>query len=150
MYLDNNLEFADALAVGTPNNTTVTLGEIIDLDIAREIGAGQPVFLVIQVTTALTSGGAAFIKAKIVSDSTTTIATDGTATEHGASDTIAVATWIIGFQLIIPLMPEDPAYERYLAFQLEETAGQALTAGHGNAFLTLNPRAYQAYADAVN
>ena len=64
MYLDNNLEFADATSVGTPNNTTVNVGDIIDSDVARDLGTGQPVFLVVQVTTAITSGGAATVRFK--------------------------------------------------------------------------------------
>ncbi len=150
MYVDNNLEFADATSVGTPNSTTVNVGDIIDLGVARDIGAGEPMYLVVQVTTALTSGGSATVRAKLVSDSTETIAVNGDQTEHATSDSIAVATWAIGYQLILPLPPESPPYERYLAFQLEEDAGQALTAGNVNAFLTPNPRAYQAYPDAVN
>ena len=151
MYLDNNLEFADATSVGTPNNTTVNVGDIIDSDVARDLGTGQPVFLVVQVTTAIISGGAATVRFKLVSDSTDSIATDGTQTQHAASDIIPKADLIAGWQWITPLPPEgDIAYERFLAFQVEEEAGQALTGGNVNAFLTLNPRSYKGYADAVN
>ena len=151
MYLDNNLEFADATSVGTPNNTTVNVGDIIDSDVARDLGTGQPVFLVVQVTTAIISGGAATVRFKLVSDSTDGIATDGTQTQHAASDIIAKAALVAGWEWIVPLPPEgDIAYERFLAFQVEEEAGQALTGGAVNAFLTLNPRSYKGYADAVN
>ncbi len=151
MYLDNNLEFADAVSVGTPNSTTVNVGDIIDSDVVRDLGTGEPMYLVVQVTTAVTSGGAATVRFKLVSDSTETIAVDGTQTEHATSDSIAVASLIVGFEFIVALPPEGSiAYERYLAFQIEEDAGQALTAGNVNALLTPNPRSYKAYADAVN
>ena len=151
MMLDNNLEFADATSVGTPNNTTVNVGDIVDTDVVRDLGAGIPLYLVVQVDTAIISGGAATVRFKLVSDSTSTIAVDGTQTEHATSDSIAVALLVAGFEFIIALPPEGSiAYERFLAFQVEEDAGQALTGGAVNAFLTLTPRAYRAYADAVN
>lgn len=152
MWVDSNLEFADATSVGTPNNSTVNVGDIIDLDTATpgDIGVGEPLYLVVQVTTAVTSGGSAKVRFKLVSDATTTIATDGTATEHAATDDIAVASLVAGYQFVIPVPPESPAYERYLAFQCQETAGQALTDGNVNAFLTRDPRVYKAYADASN
>ncbi len=151
MYLDNNLEFADAVSVGTPNNTTVNVGDIIDSAVVRDLGTGQPVFLVVQVTTAITSGGAATVRFKLVSDSTATIAVDATQTEHATSDNIAVASLVAGWEWLVQLPPEGSiAYERFLAFQIEEDAGQALNAGNVNAFLTLNPRSYKSYPDAVN
>ena len=151
MMLDNNLEFADAASVGTPNNTTVNVGDIADSDVVRDLGTGTPLYLVVQVTTAIISGGAATVRFKLVSDSTSTIAVDGTQTAHATSDSIAVADLVAGFEFKIALPPEgDIAYERFLAFQVEEDAGQALTGGNVNAFLTLTPRSYRAYADAVN
>ncbi len=151
MYMDNNLEFADATSVGTPNSTTVNVGDIIDSDVARDLGTGQPMFLVVQVTTAITSGGSATVRFKLVSDSTDTIAVDGTQTEHATSDSIAVASLVVGWQWIVQLPPEGSiAYEQFLAFQVEEDAGQALNAGNVNAFLTPNPRSYKGYPDAVN
>jgi hypothetical protein len=152
--LDERTEFADATSVGTPNNTTVNVGDIIDMGIAaRNPGHGQPVYLVIQVTTTITSGGSATVEFQLASDATSTIAVDGTQTIHYKSDAFAVASLAAGFELCVPL-PIDPdgsnAYERYLAFQINETAGQALTAGNVNAFLTLDPRGWKSYADASN
>lgn len=151
MWIDENLEFADATSVGTPNNTTVNVGDIIDTGgVVRDLGAGEPMYLVVQVTTLVTSGGAATVRFKLASDSTETIAVDGTQTEHLTSDSIAVASLVVGYTLVMALPSNSPNYERYLAFQVEEDAGQALTAGNVNAFLTRDARAYRAYADAVN
>lgn len=151
MIMDDNLEFADATSVGTPNNSTVNCGDIMDSGaVVRDLGAGEPLYLVVQVTTAVTSGGAATVAFLLVSDATTTIATDGTATKHIETDAIAVASLVAGYQMRIPLPLENPAYERYLAFQIKETAGQALTAGNVNAFITKHPYADRKYADAVN
>lgn len=152
MIMDERLEFADATSVGTPNNSTVNVGDVVDTGVARDLGAGQPpLYLVIQVTTAITSGGAATVAFQLVSDGSATIATDGTQTIHVVSDEIAVASLTADFELVIP-MPAGAswAYERYLAFQVKETAGQALTAGNVNAFLTPNAAVWKSYADAAN
>lgn len=151
MILDERLEFADATSVGTPNSTTVNVGDIIDLgSIGRDIGNGQPLYLIIQVTTAIASGGAAVAEFLLSSDSTTTIAVDGTQTIHYRSDYFAMAALVAGFQLCVPIPAHSPPFERYLAFQIRETAGQALNAGNVNAFLTLDPNGWKAYADATN
>lgn len=151
--MDEKLEFADATAVGAPNGSTVNVGDVLDyMGAAQDIGTGHPMAVVVQVTTTITSGGAATVRFKVVSDSTDTIATNGDATEHGSTDAIAVASLTAGKQYVIPLSLTEPPYERFLAFQVEETASQALTAGAVNAFLVPldHVRSYQAFPDAVN
>lgn len=151
MYMDKNTEFADATSVGTPNNTTVNVGNIIDTSgVSRDIGAGHALYLVVTVDTAITSGGAATVAFQMVSDATTTIAVDGTATKHIESDAIAVASLTAGYTMVMPFSSVNPTYERYLAFQVKETAGQALTAGNVNAFLTLDPHGWVSYPDGSN
>lgn len=151
MILDERNEFADATSVGTPNNTTVNVGDVIDLGIpARDVGQGQPVYLVIQVTTAIGSGGAATVSFLLSSDSTGTIAVDGSQTVHWESDIFALATLVAGFQLVVALPMENPEYEQFLGVQVRENAGQALNAGAINAFLTLDPPGWKAYPDADN
>ena len=151
MILDKNLEFADATSVGTPNSTTVNVGNVADLGAtSRDIGAGEPIYLVIQVTTAITSGGAATVRFHLSSDDAVSMAVDGSASTHYASDVIAKATLVAGYTIVAPLPAESPVYERYLGLQIEEVAGQVLTAGNVNAFLTLTPRRYRAYPDGVN
>ncbi len=149
MFMDSLNEFADATSVGTPNSTTVNVGNIIDTGVIRDVGAGQPLYLVITVDTLVTSGGSATVAFLLVSDSSTTIATDGTATKHIETDAIAVASLVAGYTMVVPLPSVNPAYERYLAFQVKETAGQALTAGNVNAFLTLDPVGWSAKADNI-
>lgn len=151
MWMDENLEFADATSVGTPNSTTVNVGDVVDSGaIVRDLGAGEPLYLVVQVTTLIESGGAATVRFKLASDSTAVPSVDGTQTEHWTSDSIAVASLVAGYEFAIALPMANPDYERYLGFQVEEDAGQALTAGNVNAFLTPDVRKYRAYADASN
>lgn len=151
MILDERTEFADATSVGTPNNTTVNVGDIIDLGITgRDVGNGQPLYLVIQVTTTIASAGSAIVEFLLSSDSTSTIAVDGTQTIHYRSDYFAVAVLVAGYQLVVPIPSGSPTFERYLAFQIRETGSQALNAGNVNAFLTLDPNGWKAYPDATN
>ena len=152
MILDERLEFADATAVGTPNNTTVNVGDIIDLGAGgNDPGNGKGMYLVIQVVSAITSGGSSIVRFVLASDSTTTIAVDGTQTKHVQSDEIAVASLVAGFQLVLPLpLGADWPYERYLAFQITETGSVVLTGGTVNAFLTFDPNGWKAYAAATN
>ena len=151
MILDEYLEFADAASVGTPNNAIVNVGDQIDLGIAdRDPGNGRPLYLVVQVTTAFSSIGAATASFLLSSDDTTPIAVNGTQTTHYESDVFALSKLVPGFAVITPLPVAGPIYERYLGFQVRENAGQALNAGAVNAFLTFDPSRWQAFADAVN
>jgi len=149
MILDDRLEFADATSVGTPNNTTVNCGDIVNTSVVRDVGAGQPLYLVVTVDTAIT-GTTSTVAFLLVSDSTTTIATDGTATKHIETDAIAEASLVAGYTMVVPLPSVNPAYEQYLGFQVKETSGNVLTAGNVNAFLTLDPHGWASTADATN
>lgn len=147
MFMDSSLEFADAASIGTPNGTTVNVGSTVDSDLARDLGAGQPLYLVITVDTAVTSGGASLIRFKLVSDGSSTIATDGTATEHIITHDFTMAQLAQGNVIVVPLGSVLPAYERYLGFQAEETASVVLTGGNINAFLTLDPHGWDSKPD---
>lgn len=151
MILDERNEFADATALDTTGTDTDNIGDIIDLGgTTNYLGGGdhRQMYLVVQITTTVTSGGSATVQFKLVSDATSTIATDGSATEHIASDAKAIAGLTAGTQFAYAL--PGGAYERYLAFQTV-TGTAALTAGAVNAFLTYDPPAdWRAYPDAVN
>ena len=151
MILDERAEFADATAIGTPNNSTVLVGDVMDTEVVRDIGVGNPpLYLVIQVTTAFTSGGAATFSFLLASDSTAAIAVDGSQTVHWESAVIGKASLVAGYTLIVALPQGSPAYERYLGVQVKENAAAAATAGAINAFLTMNPENWTAHADAAN
>lgn len=148
--IDHNLEFADATSVGTPNNSTVNVGNVIDLGAAgNNVGDGEPMYFCVEVTTAIGSGGAATVSFQLASDSGSTLAVDGNQTIHYTSDVFALATVVAGFKLVVPLPWGNSGvneYERYLGFQVVENAGQALNAGAVNAYITKNPRSWKAYA----
>lgn len=151
MILDKNLEFADAVSVGTPNSTTVNVGDDVDLTNIRDIGNGEPMYLTVQVDTAITSGGSATVAFQLASDAQSTLAVDGTQSQHGRSKDIAVALLVQGYEVSIPIPPGmSQGYERFLGFQVVETAGQVLTGGNVNAFISFHPTSYKSYPDANN
>lgn len=150
MILDELLEFADATAINTGAAGTYLVGDVIDLGAAhRDIGNGQTMYLCISVDTTATSGGSATGDFKLASDAQAAIATDGSASVHASTGPQAVATLVAGRKFCIPLPLEGVVYERYLGI-LQTTAVAAFTAGKINAFLTLDPTGWIAYADGVN
>lgn len=148
MILDERTELCDATALSTAATGLALVGDVLDLTVARDVGQGRPLYLVIQVDTAVTSGGAATVEFDIASDAQAAIAVDGSATIHAKSFAIPKATLVAGYQLVIPLPWESPAYERYLGL-LQNVGVAALTAGKINAFLTDTPAKWAAYADAI-
>lgn len=149
MILDERLEFADALDVSAAAGTLL-VGDVIDLGaVVRDIGQGEPLYLMIEVTTAFTSAGASTNNFQLASDSVEAIAVDASATVHYQTGAIGKAVLIIGYRFKVAIPMEDPAYERYLGI-LNVTAVATTTAGSINAFLTLDPTGWTAYPDAVN
>ena len=116
---------------------------------ARDMGNGQPLYLVVQVTTAVASGGSATANIQLASDAAAAIATDGSATVHWQTGVLAKTVLAAGKTFIVPLPWEDPDYERYLGI-IVTTATATTTAGAVNAFLTSAPSAWKAMPDATN
>lgn len=87
MILDERNEFADATALSTAATGRALVGDVIDLGAtSSDIGNGQPLYLVIQVDTDVTSAGAATVSFELASDASASIATDGSATVHAVTD----------------------------------------------------------------
>jgi hypothetical protein len=149
MILDESTEIADATALSTSGTGRALIGDQIDLgSAARDVGAGSQLFMVIQVDTTVTSGGSATVDFEIVSDAAAAIATDGSATNHASTGAIAKATLVAGYKTVIAL-PQGNDYEQFLGV-VGNVATAALTAGKVNIFLTQEPSAWRAYADATN
>ena len=149
MIMDELTEFCDATALSTVGTGLAQVGSGLDLSVARDIGNGKPVYLVITVDTAPTSGGAATTAFQLVSDASATMAADGTETLHWESQAFAIADLPVGKKIVIPLPLEDPDYERYLGIQ-QNVLTAALTAGAINAFLTLDPHGNKSYPEGTN
>lgn len=149
MIFDRLAEFCDATAVSQAGTGTYALGSNYDLGAAnKDPGAGQPLYLVITVDTAFTSGDSATVQFQLVSDSQDPPAADGTETIHIETQDFPVATLVQGYTIVHPLPSGDLDYERYIGIQaIVGTA--ALTAGKINAFLTMDGAAWRAYADGT-
>lgn len=148
MILSELEEIADATSLSTAATGRQLVGDQIPLSVARDIGAGEPVFLVISVDTAIQSTGAATVAFELVSDDSASISTTGAATQHLTTGDIPVASLVAGYQRAFALPQELPAYEGYLGL-IANVGTVALSAGKVNAFLTRNAAKYKAYADAI-
>lgn len=149
MIMDRLAEFCDATAASTAGTGTYALGSNYNLGAnAPDPGQGQPLYLVITVDTAFTSGGSATVQFQLVSDGQDPPAADGTETIHIETQDFPVATLVAGYTIVHPLPMGDLDYEQYLGMQtIIGTA--ALTAGKINAFLTMDPHGNRHYADAT-
>jgi len=145
MYIDELNEFCDAeaLAAGTGRQL---VGDVIDLGAGvKDIGHGQPLYLVIQIDTVI-SGTSSTVDFELASDAAAAIATDGSATVHYATGAIAEATLVAGYQVCAIALPQG-TYERYLG--ILANVGTATVTGAINAFLTTEPNKHLAYADGA-
>lgn len=136
MILDEQNEFADAVAVTGTAASTYVLGDYIDLGSTptlKDIGVGEDLYLVIGVDTAIAaSGGAANVTFKLVSDSVVTL--DSSPTTHWTSGAIAKGTLVAGYIVARVKLPAGN-YERYLGVTFTPDTNDT-TAGKVNAFLT--------------
>ena len=146
MILDERNEFCDATSA-ILNIGNAIIGDVIDLGSAptlQDIGNGEPLYLVIQVTTTFV-GATSTTTFELKSDSTANLATS--ATTHLSTGAIAVATLVEGYTKVMAL-PAEATYERYLG--LWETVATAnVTAGAINAFLTRDVAKWTALPDAL-
>jgi hypothetical protein len=155
--MDSTLEFADAVSVAAAAGTAL-IGNVVDLTVVRDIGNGQPVYLVITTDTEIITGGnAGTINFQLVSDAQAAIAIDGTATVHldtgpFVTDDAAVNDARLNAGGVIfcgPIPLEGKPYEQYLGI-LAVIATTTVTAGKINAYLTLDPPVRKSYPNAAN
>lgn len=155
MILDTYNEFADATSVAASAGTAL-IGNVIDLGAAsRDMGAGEPLYLVIQTDTEIITGGTAgTIQFTLASDAQAAIATDGTATAHAVSaslvtdDAAANSAQLNAGGVILAVALPSGTYERYLGI-LATIGTTTVTAGKINAFLTTDVAKWSAYNDAI-
>lgn len=155
MILDKRNEFADAVSVAAAAGTAL-IGDVIDLGTAsRDIGAGEPLYLIINTATEIITGGAAgTIEFRLVSDSTANLATSPTI--HFSTGTLVTddaaandARLNAGGLICSVALPRGAVYERYLGV-LAVTGVTTTTAGAINAWLSTEAfPAHRAYPDAM-
>jgi ABC-type nitrate/sulfonate/bicarbonate transport system substrate-binding protein len=146
-YIDKQLEFSDAQAETTAAAHIST--NVIDMTTVGSFADGQPIYFVCTVNTTFTSGGSATLEVQLLSDATSTVAVDGSATSHWTSASWAVADLTAGTVLAcVPLPMEGTTYEEYLGVMY--TIGTAaMTAGKVDAYLTVDPPKHVSYPDGI-
>lgn len=155
MIMDKRTEFADAVSVAAAAGT-INVGNQIDLSVIQDIGNGHPVYLILTCDEGIITGGAAgTIQFRLVSDNTASIATDGSATVHWASklfvtDDDALNEIDAGETIAVIALPLDgtAAYEQFLGIQAV-IATTTTTAGKISAFLSLDPKGWKAFPNAI-
>lgn len=149
MILDELTEFADANTIGVQGATgSELLGDVIDLGTARDVGNGQPLYLVITVEAEIDSAAdGASVEFVLVSDAQEAIATNGTASEHVSTGVIGEADLPAGRTFVLALPTEGVPYERYLGVIVRRT-GEAVTGGSVNAGLAMDPHGNRVYPNS--
>ena len=157
MILDERNEFADAVSVAAGTGCAV-IGDVIDLGAtSRNIGDGEPLYLVITTDTEVITGGAAgtiqfdlvsdslaTLGAGVLADCTTHFSTGSMVTDDAAlNDSRLNAAGVIA-AVALP----HGTYERYLGI-LCTIGTTTVTAGKVNAFLTPDVAKWAAYANAI-
>lgn len=146
MILDKRNEFCSATALNTGAPGTYLIGDQIALGVARDVGIGEELYLVITVDTQPTSAGAATAQFTLASDNTASIATNGTASVHFQTKAFTIAEMTAGAVLAAVALPaEGVAYKRFLGI-LQTTGTAAFTGGKINAFLTHDVAKWKSYA----
>jgi hypothetical protein len=155
--IDKRLEIADAVSIAAAAGTALR-GDQIDLGVARDVGNGEPEYLVITVDTAIvTAGSAGTVQFILASDAQAAIATDNSATVHWVSKAFATggtasAPLRAGDVIAVLALPSDGGqpYERFLGL-LVVTGTTTTTAGAISATITRDPTGQsKSYADALS
>lgn len=148
MFMDRLSEFCDAVSL-VRSTGSAFIGSAIALTTARDIGNGKPVYLIITIDTEVDSAGdAATIAFEVRSDDSSTI-NASTGTLHLSTGAIAEASLTQGAAFVYTLPIEGLAYEEFIGI-VQVTAGEAVTAGKVNAFLTIDPYGWKAYPEGQN
>lgn len=144
MILDKENEFSDGQAV----TATAISTNVIDLgatNTLKDVGAGEPVYLVVQTIVAATDASSdATLAVTLESDSTADLATS--ATVHFTTGTLAFAAFSPAGTVLAAVRLPIGSYERYLGVRYTVTAGP-LTAGNFDAFLTKDYGKFLSYAN---
>lgn len=151
MIIDKSLLLAPDLSSFATEVGTSNVGDIIDAgDVVDGMNINEPMWWVIQITTAADGGIGTngTLQFQLVSDGTTTIATDGSQTIHVKTDAFTAAQLPVGTQLAFPL-PRGPIYERYIGIQLVQAVeGEDDCAGVS--FISLSDPEYIVYPNATS
>lgn len=144
MILDTQAEFSDSQAV----TSTAISTNVMDLgatNTLKDLGAGEPVYLVVQTVVAATDTGSdATLTITLESDSTADLATS--ATVHFSSGALAFSAFSPAGTTLVAVRLPAGSYERYLGVRYTVASGP-LTAGQFDAFLVKDYGKFLSYAN---
>lgn len=140
MILDAQTRFSNAQAVTAAAAST----DIIDLGAARDIGVGEDIYLVVQVTTTFADTGSDSTLAVIIqNDDNASFSSPLTGQTIGTFAALSAA----GTRLVAKLQPLA-LNERYIRVYYTPGGGD-LSAGAVSAFLVNGVDAYRPFADNI-
>lgn len=131
MYVDKLFEFGDGVtAVGTSGAITPMVGSVDKGAALNDLGAGEELFVVFQVDTAVISAGyGASVTFQVIDDDNATLSSGAVLVESGA---IAEALLVAGYQWSCRL---PSTTQRYIGAAIKPS-GENTTGGTISAFLT--------------
>lgn len=135
MFIDDTLLFSDAQAV----TATAVSSNIVNTSVARDLGNGNPLYVVIAVTTTFTNTGT--VEVALQGDSTSTISPDGT---HDLG--VLAAGSLAGRVYVFPIPPALAA-AGYQYLQLNYTVSGTVSAGNVTSFIASGYHSVAVYAD---
>lgn len=141
MHVDADLEFSDTQDGSSFNTGDNASTNVVDLGAINQ-GDGGGLYLVFQVDTTVTSGGAATVQIELETDSAAAMSS---ATQIALTEAIGKAALVAGYTRVLPL-PHD--LERYTRVNYLVGAA-ALTAGEFSAFITKDISKWKSHADAL-
>lgn len=139
MITDRLTTFCDGTSVAESVGSAL-VGNQIPITNLRDVARGSPLYLVVTVGVAVDSAtDTSTIEFKLMSDDAAAINTS-TGTVHYTSGAIAEASLTAGAMPVCVALPwEGNAYEEYLGLVIT-VAGEDVTAGNIDAFLTCVPQ----------
>lgn len=142
MILDRTNEFSDSQAV----TATAISANVIDVNPAAknatiDYGAGEPVWLVLQVDTTFTAAGAATLTASL--ESAANAALSSGPVVHYTTPALALADLVAGAEVARIRLPRGD-YKRYLGMRYTVGTGP-MTAGAISAFLVKDAQDRKTY-----
>lgn len=139
MYVDGQLLFSDAQAVTAAAASTNT----VDLGIARDIGTGQDLYVVVVCDVAMTDGSSdSTLDVILYGDSTTTFTPDAQQTLFQFPALSAAGT--VKYAKLDP--GSAPLQYQYIQLYYSPNNGN-LTTGSFTAFITTDVQKYASYAN---
>lgn len=150
MIHDKLAQFCDATTATVNAAASSLIGSQYDLEVVNgNTAAGEPIWLVVIVTTAVQAAGAGTYTIKLMSDSTAAIDTSSGTTHIEKTFVTANNTTsnAVGKRMIVQALPHD-TYEQFLGIVVS-AATQNVTGGALDAFLTTSPQYWKAYANAI-